>query len=147
MFVKLHPMQNLYGLDSFKLSNLYIFSAKAFEKECGDVFELLSQSDALISDYSGIALDYLVLDRPICDVVDDYDDYEKTRGFVFNDVFEYMPGTKAYIRDDIYNFIEQVSNNIDLYKNERMLVNSKVNKYTDGKNCERILRIAGIIGA
>ena len=147
MFVKLHPMQNLYGLDSFKLSNLYIFSAKAFEKECGDVFELLSQSDALISDYSGIALDYLVLDRPICYVVDDYDDYEKTRGFVFNDVFEYMPGTKAYIRDDIYNFIEQVSNNIDLYKNERMLVNSKVNKYTDGKNCERILRIAGIIGA
>lgn len=144
LIVKIHPMQNLMGFKSYKLSNLEIYSADTFIIEKGDIFELMSQSDALISDYSGIFLDYLVLNRPICYVLDDYEDYKNTRGFVFDDPLQFMPGQKAYEKKDLYSFISDVANGIDLYSNERKKVNQLVNAYSDGNNCARIIKIANI---
>lgn len=142
--VKLHPMQNLKGFTSFKLSNFEIYGAEFFVKEKGDIFEMMSQSDALISDYSGMFLDYLVLNRPICYVLDDYEDYKKTRGFVFEDPLEFMPGHKAYTKEDLFAFIDDVAGGVDHYFEERKNVNARVNRYSDGKNCERVIKIAGI---
>ena len=144
MIVKLHPMQDLRGLTSLKLSNFEIYGAEAFAKEKGDIFEVMAQSDALISDYSGVFLDYLVLNRPICYVLDDYEDYKNTRGFVFENPLEYMPGQKAYVKEDLFTFIDDVANGVDSYFEERKNVNVRVNKYSDGKNCERVIKIAGI---
>ena len=144
MIVKLHPLQDARGLTSNVLSNLEIYSGEAFEHSYGDIFELMSQSDALISDYSGVFLDYLVLDRPICCVLDDYEDYKNTRGFVFDDPLKYMPGKKAYRKEDIYSFIDDVSNEFDEFQEERRKVNPLVNKYTDGQNCKRLLELANI---
>jgi len=144
MIVKLHPMQDLRGLTSLKLSNFEIYGAEAFAKEKGDIFEVMAQSDALISDYSGVFLDYLVLNRPICYVLDDYEDYKNTRGFVFENPLEYMPGQKAYVKEDLFTFIDDVANGVDPYFEERKNVNVRVNKYSDGKNCERVIKIAGI---
>ena len=145
MIVKLHPMQDLNGLTSYKNTNLEIYGADAFVKEKGDIFEWMSQSDALISDYSGVFLDYLVLNRPICYVLDDYEDYRKTRGFVFDNPLEFMPGHKAYRQEDIYSFISDVANGIDIYSQERIEVNKRVNTYSDGKNTERVLKLAKIV--
>lgn len=145
LIVKTHPMQDLRGLTSYKLSNLEIYGADTFVKEKGDIFELMSQSDALISDYSGVFLDYLVLNRPICYVLDDYEDYKNTRGFVFEDPLEFMPGHKAYNKEDLLAFINDVAEGNDLYEKERIDVNKKVNVYCDGKNCKRVLKIAKIV--
>ena len=144
MVVKLHPMQDLRGFSEYRNSNLEIYGADSFIRKKGDIFEMMSQSDALISDYSGVFLDYLVLNRPICYVLDDYEDYKNTRGFVFEDPLEFMPGHKAYSKDDIYSFISDVSDGTDIYENERIEVNKKVNAFSDNKNCERVLKIANI---
>lgn len=143
--VKLHPMQNLYGLSSYKLSNLEIFSSPEFNKEKGDIFDLLSQSDALISDYSGIFLDYLVLNRPISFILDDYDSYKNTRGFVFDDPLKYMPGKKIFSKIDFFNFIDDFSKGLDEFAADRKKVNLLVNQYSDGHNCMRILKFSKII--
>ncbi len=45
-----------------------------------DINEVLGATDVLVSDYSSIVVDYLVLDRPIILYVPDRADYEKTRG-------------------------------------------------------------------
>lgn len=144
LIVKLHPMQDLHGLSSYKLSNFEIYGAETFVQEKGNIFELMSQSDALISDYSGVFLDYLVLNRPICYVLDDYEEYRNTRGFVFENPLEFMPGHKAYKKEDLYEFISDVANGIDNYQQERIEVNKKVNQYCDGRNCERVIALANI---
>lgn len=144
LIIKLHPMQDLRGFTSYKMSNLEIYGADSFVKEKGDIFEWMSQSDALISDYSGVFLDYLVLNRPICYVLDDFDDYKRTRGFVFDNPLEYMPGQKAYKQEDVYSFIDNLANGIDEYEDERIKVNKRVNAYSDGNNCERVVKIAQI---
>ena len=57
---------------------------------------MLGSSDALITDYSSVYFDYLLLDKPIGFTVDDMELYIKDRGFIFNNPEEYMPG-KRYI--------------------------------------------------
>jgi CDP-glycerol glycerophosphotransferase len=45
-----------------------------------DVNEVLAAADVLVSDYSSIIVDYLVLDRPVVLYVPDREQYEKERG-------------------------------------------------------------------
>lgn len=49
-----------------------------------DSYELMTATDALISDYSSVFLDYLVLGKQIILYFEDYDVYEKDRGFYFD---------------------------------------------------------------
>ncbi len=39
----------------------------------------------LVSDYSSVAIDYLLLDRPLGFTLDDYEAYTESRGWVFDD--------------------------------------------------------------
>ena len=52
--------------------------------------ELLVCADVLITDYSSIFFEYLLLDRPIVFFVPDYEDYARDRGFYLD--FDSLPG-------------------------------------------------------
>lgn len=52
--------------------------------------ELLVCADVLITDYSSIFFEYLLLDRPIIFFAPDYDDYSKQRGFYLD--YDKLPG-------------------------------------------------------
>ena len=61
---------------------------------CEDVNEILPEVDILITDYSSMAYDFLLLDRPIFFFPYDIEDYIKYRGLVVDD-YDYMtPGPK-----------------------------------------------------
>lgn len=47
-------------------------------------YDLLSISDALITDYSSLGIDFLCRERPVLYYVHDYDEYSATRGLYFN---------------------------------------------------------------
>lgn len=145
MIVKIHPMQDLNGFSHQEFSNLIIYGDPYFKQEKLNLYELLSQSDALISDFSSVPLEYLMLNRPICYAFDDLEEYKQRRGFSFEDFFEFMPGEKVETKEGLFQFIRNVSKGIDSYEKERKLINEKVNYYNDGKNCERVLKIAGIV--
>lgn len=144
LIVKLHSAQNLNGFREELYSNLEIYSDASFRERGMDLYELLAESNALIADYSSVYLQYLILDRPIGFVLVDMEEYGNTRGFVFEDPLEYMPGDKIYDLDALYGFMEKVAKGIDPYQEERRRIRDIVHKYQDGKNCERVLIIAGI---
>jgi len=52
------------------------------EKKQIKLYELIGISDGLLSDYSSVAVDYLLLDRPLGYVLADYNIYKEKRGFV-----------------------------------------------------------------
>ena len=58
------------------------------EKKQIKLYELIGISDGLLSDYSSVAVDYLLLDRPLGYVLADYNIYKEKRGFVFEDPLE-----------------------------------------------------------
>jgi|GEM_PF-1537977 len=101
------------------LKNLIILSDESFKQFQIELYDLLPITSGLISDFSSVAVDYLLLDKPIAYVLKDLEDYRKTRGFVFDNPLEYMPGHHIYHINDLKNFILDVTQGNDKYQKIR----------------------------
>ena len=88
--------------------------------------------------------DYLLLDRPIGFTVDDIDEYMNNRGFVVDDPYELMPGAFINTPEEFLQFVDNLLNGKDDYRETRKRVNRLVNQFEGGRDCERVLKIAGI---
>ena len=103
-----------------------------------DTYKLLTETSGLISDYSSISFDYLILDRPIAYVLSDYESYKL--GFAVDNPKDYMPGAYLYTKDDFYNFISMIADGDDTEVEHRHKVRDLVAKYNDGKVSEYVTR-------
>lgn len=118
--LKLHPFQKEYSaLDFSLLKNIIEINDDMLKNSGINLYQLLTCTDALISDYSSVTVDYLLLDKPIAYVLDDYDLYKQIRGFVFEEPLKYMPGNHVYSKDDFISFISNVAAGKDVYKEQR----------------------------
>lgn len=144
LIVKLHPAQDLDGYSDLHLSNLDVFSDDDFKKSGFELYTLMKQMDFMLADYSSVYLEYMLLNRPIGFVIPDIDEYTEKRGFIFENVENYMPGNKIKTKEELYHFIKNISNNMDEFKNEREELCNIIHKYKDGNNCKRCLELSGI---
>lgn len=137
MIVKIHPLQKASS-NLQKLSNIEFITQDMLNKNSMTVYALLRSADALITDYSSVYFDYLLLDRPIAFTVEDIKKYNEERGFSFENPFEYMPGPHVEEMGDLQQFISDVKAGNDNYKVLRGAVNEKVNFFKDGNSSRRI---------
>lgn len=137
--VKLHPAQDLDHYSAVDLDNFILLSNVEFRKRGMDLYRFMVQCDGLITDYSSIYYDYLLLDRPICFTIDDEKDYSQNRGFWTKEPDRYKPGMKVKSLEELKFFCKSVVEGVDSYKEERIRVNALANDYMDGKFCDRIL--------
>lgn len=142
LIIKIHPMQDMREVKIDSLSNIKVLDGKSVKKLKIDNYRLMKDTDALISDYSSSAYDYLHLDRPIGYTMDDADNYKL--GFLVDNPKEFMAGNIIYDFDDFNNFISEILNNEDRYKEKRRLLFGKIWKYRDGNSCERLVDHMGI---
>lgn len=119
ILVKLHPYQEDYSIPFDTFTNIKEVKNELFEKMNIPMYKFIGVTDALISDYSSIAIDYLIVDKPIAFTLDYYEEEKKTRKFIFDDIREYMPGHHLYNITDMENFIDDISKGNDLYKDKR----------------------------
>jgi len=144
MMIKLHPMEDCPSNLFIKKTNLEVYSHSMFVKSGYELYSILAVSDALITDYSSVYFDYLLLDRPIGFVIEDFNSYENKRGFIFQNPLDYMPGEIIRSKDSFFHFLYQISTGIDKYSDERKKINDFANYYKDGKNCKRVLELSRI---
>lgn len=142
--VKLHPHQNLEHYNLVDLDHFIILSDEDFKKRGILLYRFLTQCDAMITDYSSIYWDYLVLDRPIAFTEDDVEDYAQGRGFVMDDPEKYKPGPRLITKKDFYQFVDDLANGVDNYRQQRKAMNEYGNPVTDGHSCKRALECVGI---
>lgn len=143
IIIKFHPMQDLPYLDHV-FSNILILSDREFSEKGYDLYTLLGQMDALITDYSSVFYDFLLLDRPIGFTEDDESEYSKNRGFAIRNPDEFKPGFRIKKKNDFYYFIESIKNDIDNFKKKREDINKLTNAYLKG-NCKRALECSNIM--
>ncbi len=145
--------ENLKKLNSILLVKLHFFHLKELKDQNQnytniifitdedinqDIYPILPQTDLLITDYSSIFFDYLLLNKPIIFAPFDKEDYlENDRDFYF-DYDKITPGPKAMDWDEVLNQIRILTNNPDLYKIEREKIRNEFNKFTDGNSSKRI---------
>ncbi|WEE36919.1 CDP-glycerol glycerophosphotransferase family protein [Lactiplantibacillus paraplantarum] len=143
VIVKLHPMQDVTAVKLTNFTNLRLLSNAKFDETGWDLYKLLSCSDALITDYSSVFYDYLLLNRPIGFTEDDVDEYSQKRGFAV-DPKKFRPGTHMKSLDDLKQFIMDTVQNQDQFKEQRKEINKMANQFQDGKNCLRSLTLSNI---
>ena len=136
MIIKIHHLQNMQFVKSVHLDHIRYITDEDLAKYDIQVNQLLENADVLLTDYSSVFYDFLLLDRPIGFMVGDITEY--SRGFLTNDPLSEMPGEKISTLSQLKAFIENCTLSIDPYKDDRNLIKKKVYKYFDSKNCERL---------
>lgn len=107
------------------------------------IYEFVKDFDALITDYSSIFIDFLLLDKPICFTVDDIENYKNGRGFIIDDPTKYMPGKKIRLYDEFLDFLLETLDETDYYAEKRKEINNLFNKYKNN-HCRRLLESLNI---
>ena len=142
--VKLHPIQDLNEYNLVDMDHFILLSHVDFLKRKMDLYRFMVQCDALITDYSSIFYDFLLLNRPIAFTEDDLEDYSDTRGYSVDDPDGYKPGFRIKNKNDFVKFVETLAEGKDDYKAERNRVLDLTNDYRDGQFSKRALECAGI---
>lgn len=119
LIVKLHISQRSYDIDFSRLTNIMQMTNADFEQAGVELYHFLPLATALISDYSSVSVDYLLTDKPIAFALDDYQQYQDSRGFAFDNPLDCMPGHHLYQLDDLLTFIGDVTSGNDKYAEER----------------------------
>ena len=119
LIIKKHPLQSGWSLDEGAYTNIRYVTEEMLQKSGIQLYELVGLMDGLISDYSSIAVDYMLLDRPLGYVLTDLESYRNTRGFVFENPEAYMPGEKIYNLEDLKDYFSHTAVGEDPFKEER----------------------------
>lgn len=144
LIVKLHPFQNRNKVHCESCTNIHLVENEDLVKLDIPINRLLGLADALISDYSSAAVDFMLLDRPIAFMLEDVEEYENSRGFVFENIREWLPGKEIFALEDVCAFVEEVAEGHDVTEDKRKALRSRMHKYCDDHNCQRVLETFNI---
>lgn len=139
LLIKIHPRQKCDHTEG-KYSNILYLNGETVKQV--HAYKLLTQMDAMISDYSSMVFDYMLLDRPIAWALEDMDHYQID--FLMENPLDFMPGEKIYNLEDLFVFLQNVKDGKDPYKQERNVIAKRYNAPIEGKGCENIAKVFGL---
>ena len=140
LIIKWHPSDSRQNIN-IKFPNIVSLSNKDIFTTGYQTYHLLHYADALITDYSSVFCDYLLLDRPIAFVINDIESYSKNRGLVFDNPLDFLPGYILQRKQDFDSFINDIANNIDNSKGKRKDLFHVYNDFNDNQSSKRLLDI------
>lgn len=144
LIVKLHPSQKIPINTVTKMTHLKIYSHEEFINEDMNLYDMMGQVDGLVGDYSSVSLQFLLTEKPLAYVVPDIEEYKEKRGFVFENVYEYMPGHIIKTQSQFFEFLDDFINGVDVYYSERIRIKNIIHTYQDTQACKRILEFSNI---
>lgn len=136
--LKPHFAQDVSKIKACNLSNIVFIDDAFFEKNHITSYEFIANSDALITDYSSVYYDYLLCDKPIGLVWEDYEEYKKNVDFAVDIDFVMKAGEKIYNLADFECFLKNLSAGKDILKKERAEISAWANYAKDGKSAQRV---------
>lgn len=137
LIIKLHPFDILQKLEISEFSNIIIIKNNELEKYDEQLYPLLGNCDALITDYSSVWIDYEILNKPIFFAFSDYEEYYSNRGLNFIDFIDISPCKILQSYEDLESMINNFKN-ISIDNNK---ITYKYNTFKDAFSCERICKI------
>ena len=132
--LKLHPiMHGQYEFHDYP--NLLVYESH------NDVYPLMPLCDILITDYSSIYFDYLLLDRPIVFFPYDLESYLKEDSNMYFDYDAMTPGPKCRTQKDLENELKMIisEHHQDEYAEMRKKISAFTHDYQDNRSCRRLI--------
>ena len=138
---KPHPHEEGLALDFVKLSNfknILVLKESDLENHDLDLYELINGSQILITDYSSIFYDYLLLQRPIIFSIPDIVKYNEYRGFLVESFEDWAPGPKVYSQFELQQEIEKSLRDGGYYSEKRTQLMRLQHRYFDANSSKRV---------
>lgn len=114
------------------------YSKILYLKDETSVEELLLKSKVLITDYSSVVYDYLLLDRPIINYIYDLESYLKNESGLYYNIEDVAPGFIANTFDELLSYIEVAIKDPKAGFNKRNEVKKEMLTFEDGLSSKRI---------
>jgi CDP-glycerol glycerophosphotransferase (TagB/SpsB family) len=112
------------------------------EPEAPDINVLLPDADVLVTDYSSVYFDFLLLDRPIVFTPFDIDQYISKERSLYDDYNSVTPGPKCQNWNEAIAAIEVALSGSDGYADARKAATLKFNAFVDTENSKRVVAAA-----
>lgn len=137
LIIKPHPAAGRQDFSS--LSHVLLLYNENLQQAGVQTYELLGRCDLLLTDYSSVYFDFLLTQKPIGFVFDDFDSYKERRGFMTDDPSQWMPGQICSDLDGLLRFLREFAAGMDHYAARREECLRLFNAYTDNSNRRRLL--------
>lgn len=141
LIIKLHPFEESYfakELEELKSENILVLNDGMLGQANLDLYDVLGAADMLITDYSSVYIDYLLLNRPIIFLPTDLEEYTGNRGLLFEPYDFWTPGPKVFTQEKLQDTIYQFLIGQDAYVDKRHTILNLCHSYQDAKASERI---------
>ncbi len=140
LIYKPHPVNENF-FNSFSSESIYLIKNEDLARYNITIYDLLNGIDILITDYSSVYFDFLIVDKPIVFYCPDIETYEERRGFFLKPYYRWTPGDKARNISELIESIESAITNPDKYRNQRKKLINILYKHKDGRASERIINL------
>ena len=144
LIIKLHPFQDRSRVGRIHMKRIRVLEHETLVDMDLQINRLLGYADGLISDYSSAAVDYMLLDRPMGFTLDDVEEYGNSRGFVFENIRNWLPGKEIFSFEAFCEFVREVGEGRDSTAERRRELKERMHKYGDDRSCKRIVEALGI---
>lgn len=141
LYLRPHPAQDISVLKIDEMSNIIIADNNFVDKKNMQLYEFLTETDALITDYSSVYYDYLLLERPVALAVEDFEEFSNRWDLFYSSFDEFKKNYECpYLNtvDDLKKFIKDVAENNDDFEQARLKARNKFYTYPDNKSCQRL---------
>lgn len=139
LVIKLHPFQDRDRIGKVAMDHIVLLENETLVETDIQINQLLGLADGLISDYSSAAVDYMLLDKPIGFTLEDVEEYGQSRGFVFDNIRDWLPGKELFSYEDLCRFIREIGLGIDPSREKRQKLKTVMHDHGDDGSCRRIV--------
>lgn len=134
LYLKLHYYHEK-SIVNKSYKNIHLIKDKDIDQ---DIYSIMNTFDILITDYSSVFFDFLLLDRPIIFAPFDLGDYLSTDRGMYFDYNAVTPGPKCVNWGEILDWVVNFIDNPNLFADERHKVRDLFHLYKDGRSSERV---------
>lgn len=139
LIVKLHPAEEKLFLNHFEMqTRVHLLTDEMLTRYGMDLYEIMPLADMLITDYSSIYFDYLLLDKPIIFSPVDLQSYQQNRGFILDSYTNWTPGPKVTTQEALQDALSSFLENPSWYGAERKQIRDQVHHFQDSKSSDRV---------
>ena len=122
-----------------KTENTRIITNHALQALDLTLYDFLGAVDVLVTDYSSVGRDYLLLNRPIVFYVPDLEEYRQKRGFLLEPYELWSPGDMADTPEKLIWAIQEAIKNPSKWEKERTWLRDLMFAHKDGESSRRII--------
>jgi len=145
LLMKPHPLDEKYYKEHPELlpksDNFRIIDNEELRNIDIDFYEMFKFVDCMISDYSSVTIDYLILNKPVIFLFNQSEEYVKNRGLILEDNSDIlMPGVKVKTYSNFEKALIDALT-VDSFKQKREELLPLIHKYRDFNSCDRIYNV------